>query len=110
MRPYPSRVALAGSTKSRFGFSNKLGGLGFHTVRGVIDPGNRQFHPRFVVVVDLWKNFCSGDDIVSSPAGGGSANARLGFSKKPVGLGIPHVVGGVDPGDHRFRPRFLLEL
>ena len=95
---YPPRVALAPRTPV------------FYTGRDGMGPEDHHFRPRFVGVADLWKNFCSGDDIVSSPAGGGSANARLGFSKKPVGLGIPHVVGGVDPGDHRFRPRFLLEL
>ena len=46
-RPYPPRVKLA-STNA---------GLGLHTVRGGIDSGDRRFRPRFVRVVDVWKEF-----------------------------------------------------
>ena len=34
-----------------------LWGWGFHTVRGVINPGNLRFRPRFVEVVEIWEDF-----------------------------------------------------
>ena len=33
--------------------SNETVELGFHTVRGCVDPGNRPFRPRFVRVVHV---------------------------------------------------------
>ena len=32
-------------------------GWGYHTARSGIDPGDLQFHPRVVGVVDIWKEF-----------------------------------------------------
>ena len=32
-------------------------GLGFHTVRGGIDPRDHFFRPRVVGVIDFWKRF-----------------------------------------------------
>ena len=43
---YPARVALALRTP----------GWGFHHVRGGIDPGDHLCRPRFVGVVDVWKD------------------------------------------------------
>ena len=46
-----------GSMNTRLGFRKQpVWGWGFHTVRGVIDPGGRRFRPRFVGVVDVWKH------------------------------------------------------
>ena len=44
---YPPRVALA----------LRISGWGFHTMGGGIDPVDHRFRPRFVGVVDVWKNF-----------------------------------------------------
>ena len=46
MRFYPPRVALA----------LRILGWGFHTMGGGIDPGDHRFRPRFVGVVNVWKN------------------------------------------------------
>ena len=32
-------------------------GSGFHAVQGGIDPGDNRFRPRFVGVVDVWRDF-----------------------------------------------------
>ena len=40
---------------------------GFHTVRGVVDPGDHRFRSLIVVVVDVWNNFSSGDGNSYSP-------------------------------------------
>ena len=37
--------------------SNHPAGLGFHTLRGGIDPGDLRLPPRVVVVVDVWNDF-----------------------------------------------------
>ena len=37
--------------------SNHPVGLGFHTLRGGIDPGDLRFRPRFVGDVETWKDF-----------------------------------------------------
>ena len=47
MGSYPLRVALA----------LRIQGWGFHTVRGGIEPGEHRFRPRYVVVVDVRKDF-----------------------------------------------------
>ena len=47
MGRYPHRMVLALRTP----------GWGFHTVGGGIDQGDHCFCPRFVKVVDLWKDF-----------------------------------------------------
>ena len=50
--PYPPRAALDLRTP-RWGLGRSQFGWGFHTVRGFIDPGDRRFRPRFVLVVDV---------------------------------------------------------
>ena len=52
-------------------------GLGFHILRGGIDPRAHRFRPRLVEVVDIWKNFLSGGTL-SSPGGAGS-RLKLGL-------------------------------
>ena len=41
--------------------SNHPVGLGFHTARGGIDPGDLSFCPRVVGVVEVWRGLPSGD-------------------------------------------------
>ena len=64
------RVALAlfsGPSRSAIGRR----GWGFHTVLGSFDPGDHRFRPQVVGVVDVWRNFLSGDGNLSSPGGAG---------------------------------------
>ena len=56
MRSYPSRVALALRTPG-LGSANSEWSLSFHTVRGGIDPEDCRFSPRFVEVVNIWRDF-----------------------------------------------------
>ena len=42
-------------------------GWGFHTARGGIDPGDLCFPPGVVGVVEVWRDFSSGDKTLSSP-------------------------------------------
>ena len=51
--------------------SNQLVGWGFHTVRGGIDPEDHRSRPRFVGVLDVWKDFRLGDGTISRPGGAG---------------------------------------
>ena len=93
MGSYPPRVALAPRTP----------GWVFHAVRGGIDPGDCRFRPRFVRVVDMegflmrgWDHILPGwhwlDDL------------------RTPGWGFHTVRGGIDPGDHRFRPRSVTSI
>ena len=41
--------------------SNQLVGWGFYTAPGGIDPRDLCFRPRVVGVVEIWRNFSSGD-------------------------------------------------
>ena len=50
-------------------------GLGFHTVRGGIDPEDHRFRPRIAGVVDICKDLWSGDGPISSPSAAGSTNS-----------------------------------
>ena len=54
LAPHPLRVALALRTQTN---QQSDRGWGFHTVRRGIDPGNHRFRPRFVGIVDVWKDF-----------------------------------------------------
>ena len=73
-------------------------GWGFHTVEGGIDPGDHRFRPRFVGIVDVWKDF--------SDSGMGPYPPRVALALQTPGWGFHTVLGGIDPGDHCFRPRF----
>ena len=46
------------------------------------------------------------DEISSSPGGAGSTNPSQSVISQRV-WGLHTVRGGIDPGDHRFRPRFV---
>ena len=87
----PPRVALAVRT-SRWGF---------HTVRGGIDPWANGFRPRFVGVVDMWKD---------SDPGIGPYPPRMALDLRTPGWSFHTVRCGIDPGGHRFRPRFACFL
>ena len=50
MGPYRARVALAPRTLAN---QRSAKGLGIHTVRGCINPGDHRLRPRFVGVVDV---------------------------------------------------------
>ena len=76
---------------------------GFHTVRGVFDPRDHCFRPRVVGVVEVWKDFQSGDGNLSS-RGALALYDPQPISDRPVGLGFPHRAGRFRPGGrHRFR-------
>lgn len=61
----------------------------FYTVRGGIDSEDHRLLLRFVGVVEVRKNFWSGDETLSFPRGVGFTNP---------GLGLPHRAGGHRPG------------
>ena len=78
----------------------------FHTVRGgIVRRGNR-FRPRIIGVVDVRKTFCSEDGIEYSPGAGGFTNPSQSAISQ-WGRRFYTVRGGIDPGDHRSRPRFV---
>ena len=139
MGPYPPRVALAPRTQPisnqlvSLGFPHRAGqytgdhrfrprvalwlhgpqpisnqqwSWGFHTMRSGINPRDHRFRPRCVGVADVRKDFCSGDGILSFPGGAGSKNSSQSAISQ-WGWGFHTVPGGIDPGDHRFRPRFV---
>ena len=47
--------------------SNQPMGSGFHTVPGVIDPGDHSLCPWFVGVVDIWNYLLPGEGTLTSP-------------------------------------------
>ena len=60
-------------------------GLGFHAVRGGIDPEDHHHsRPRFVGVVDVWKDYRSGDGTISRPGG-----AKRWLYEPQVGVSTP---------------------
>ena len=82
---------------------------GFHTVRGGVDPGELDFRPRGVGVVDISKDVCTGDGSQSSSGAAGLPRVMLARpSQSAIGKwhwGFHTVRGGVDPGEIDFRPR-----
>ena len=65
-------------------------GLRFpHPARGGIDPGGLPLHPRVVGVVEIWKDFWSGDGNLSPPG----CQSAIG-----LGLRFPHRAGRFPPG------------
>ena len=98
--------------------SNQRWDWGFHTSRGGINPGDLYFGPRVVGVVEVWKDFSSGNQTLFSPGAAGSQRWPQGQlsicagSMNPSqsatslwGWGFHTVRGGIDPGDLRFRRR-----
>ena len=92
-------------------------GLGFLTVWGGINPGDLRFRPRAIGVVEVWKDFCSGDETLSSPGAAGSRRcpegqlspravsmspSQLAISNRPVGLEFPHLAVQYRPGGSPF--------
>ena len=86
MTPYAPRVELALRTP----------GLGFHTVRGGIDPGHHGFRLLFVGVVDILKD-----------PGMGPYPPRMEMALRKTGWVFHTMRGGIDPGNHCVRPRFV---
>ena len=82
-------------------------GWGFHTLRGDTAPGYPRTHPPVVGVVHVCKGFSSGDGNLSSPRYFGSIYDPQPVSDRPVGLRFHTVRGGLDPGDHHFRPHVV---
>ena len=72
--------------------SNQRMGLGFPTVRGVLDPGDHRSRPRLIGVVNVRKDLRSGDGTISSP----SAACCVNPSQSAIsqwGWGFPHRTG-----------------
>ena len=98
---------------------------GFHTVRGGINPGDLRFRPLFVGVVEIWKDFVSGDETLSSPGAAGPRRCPVGklppctgsmspsqsatsqSASQPVWLRFPYRAGRYGLGDLRFRPQVV---
>ena len=78
--------------------SNHSVGLGFHTLRGGIDPGNLRVRPRVVGVVEIWKDLLPEDGNLSSPGCAGSMYDPQSISNRLVGLRFPHRAGRFRPG------------
>ena len=85
-------------------------------MRSGIDPWDLRFRPRVVGAVEIWKDFKSGDETLSStgaaerrwPEGQLSPRAGSVGSSQPAisqwDWGFHTVRGGIDRGDLRFRP------
>ena len=98
----PGGVGFTNSSRSaisQWGWSS-------HTLRGRIDPGDHRIRPPSVGVLDAWKDLSSGDGILPSPGGACSTNPSQSTISE-LGWGFYIVRGGIDPGDYRFRPRFI---
>ena len=89
-------------------------GWDFHTLPGGIDPVDLCFRPRAVGVVEIWREFLSGDDTLSSLGAAGPRRWPEGRwlhdESHPISniqwvWGFHTLRGGIDPGDLRFRPR-----
>ena len=79
---------------------------GFNTVWAGVVRGDNRFRRRLIGVVDARKAICFDHGIVYSPgAGGFTSPSQSAISQ--LGWGFHNVRGGIDPGDHRFRPRFV---
>ena len=103
---------------------NQPMGWGFHTARGGIGPGDLCSCPRVVGVVEIWRDFSSGDKTLSFPGAagrrrrpgcGGTPTSTKGvtlaarwlhepqpISNQPVGLGFPHPARRYRPGGSPF--------
>ena len=95
-------------------------GWDFHTARDGTDPGDLRFRLRVVAVVEIWRDFSSGDKPYPPRCGGTSTlprgatlAARWLHEPQPIsnqpewGWGFHTLRGGIDPGDLHFRPRVV---
>ena len=102
--------------------SNHPVGLGFPHPAGRYRPGRPAFTSSVVRVVEIWKEFWSGDGNLSSPGAAGprrwperQLSPRAGSMSSSQSAitqwswGFHTLQGGIDPGDLPVRPR-LLEL
>ena len=103
-----ARVGRGAPTTNAIGVSIVRGGInpGTHRFRPrIVGVVSNRFHPRIVEVVDVWKG--------SYPGMGSSPRARRNSTSPSHSAisqwcwGFHTVRGGVDPGGHRFRPRFV---
>ena len=96
-------------------------GWDFHALRGSIDSGDLSLLPRVVRVVEVWKEFSSGDEALSflcaagprrwpegqlSPRAGSMSLIQSATSQ--WGWGFHTQRSGIDPGDLRFRSRVVV--
>ena len=102
--PCPQRVETAGLTNPSEQWCTHS--WGFYTIRGGIVQEDNCFRPRFIGVIEIWKAFCSEDGIIYSPGAGGFTNPSQSAISQ-WGWGFHTVRGGIDPEDHRSRPRFV---
>ena len=92
--------------------SNKPVGWGFHTLQGGIDPEDLRFRARVVGVVEIWKDFCSGDETLTFPGAAGLRRCPEGqLSPRASSMGLSqsatsqwgwsfHTLrGSIDPGN-----------
>ena len=86
VRPYPPRVAPALRTPA-----NQHSGIGVSTPRGAeLTTSGHHFRPRVAGVEVAWKDFLSGNGILSSPRGDGSMDPRNLSTISPwVGVSTP---------------------
>ena len=78
----------------------------FHNVRADIVRRDNRFRAGLIGVVDIRKALCSEAGIVYSPGAGGFTNpSQSGIGQ--WGWDFHNVRGGINPGDHRFRLRFV---
>ena len=108
MRPYPPRMWRDPDVVR----SGSQWGWGFNTLRGGIDPGDLRFRLWDVGVVEIWKDFKSGDETQSCPGVAGprhypgkQLSPRAGsmspsyLATSQLGWGLHTLRGGIDPGD-----------
>ena len=81
--------------------------LGFHTVRGGVDPGDDCIPPRGVRVVQVWEDFSSGDGNLSSPGCTGSIYDPQPISERPVEVVFPHRDARIYTRDRSFCPQVV---
>ena len=103
MEYFPDRMRR-NSDVSPAAYQRPASGVGGSTQRGGIDPGDYRFRPRFVGVVDVWKDSSSGDRTLSFPGSASSTNLRQSVTSSVEF--VPTPCGAVPTrGERHFRPR-----
>ena len=105
MGTYPPQGALALCTILSQSAIGQLG-WGFHTVRGGSDPRDHRSRPQVVRVVKVW---IYNPGMGTYPPRGALALCTIPSQSAigQLGWGRHTVRGGIDPRDHRFRPRVV---